>query len=592
MWWGLEGSGWWTLLVMVGALVLLVLEVWGPDLVLFAAVTLLWVTGVISTEEATSGFSNPQVLTVGLLFIVAAAVRETGALRVVTRLFLSGAGSGAGAMARLLFPTAFVSAFLNNTPIVAMLAPMVRDWAASRGLAPSRFLIPISYATILGGVCTLIGTSTNLLVSGLLEDAKMAPFGMFELTPVGLPVALVGLIFMVGGGTRLLPDRRPPDDPRGERGREFSVRIKVEPHSALVGRDVEAAGLRHLEGLFLVEIQRGEQSLAPAKPSDVLEAGDVLGFVGVPSTVVQVLRTPGLLLVTDDGQETHPERAGRVIHEIVIPEQSDLVGQNLRELQFRRRYDAAVLAIHRHGQRLLQKLGDVELRAGDTLLVEATKGFKDTWAGSPDFLILETPTHAPRPAQSWLALGVMVLVVGLMASNRVPPVLAASVGAVLLVLGRCLPLGKARSSVDLSVVVLLACSFGLSNAIENSGLAAAFAGLVERGLGGFGPLAAVAAIYLLAVGLTELLSNAAAAALVFPVALATAHRLGLDPRPFVVAVTIAASMSFITPIGYQTNLMVYGPGGYRFSDFARVGVPLSILCFAAAMLSLAWTYNL
>lgn len=586
-------DAWLTLAALVVMFVALVREALGPDLVLFTTVTFLWVTGVIQTDQAVAGFSNPQVLTVGLLFIVAAAVKDTGALRLLIGPLLQGHPEGVSGRLRLLVPTALLSAFLNNTPIVAMLIPEVRSWAARAHQPPSRFLIPLSYMAILGGTCTLIGTSTNLLISGLMESNGMAPLSMFELAAVGLPATLVGLLFLITLGRRLLPDRVAPDEAKVD-VREFSSRLLVLPGCPWIGMQVGEAGLRHLEGLFLVEIARGERRIVPVRPTNLIMEGDRLTFVGVADTVVELLRTPGLAPLTDHEDEEEVRRTGRqsVVHEIVIPERSQLIGQNLRQVRFRRRYDAAVIAIHRGGHRLLQKLGDVELRAGDTLLLEASMGFRATWGRSGDFVILGVPTELPRGSLGWRTLVILLLMIGGMSTGLVPTVEAAAVSVVLLLLLRCIPVGRARSSMDLSVLILMASSFGLSAAVENSGLAQAAATLFSELLGGLGPLAALAAVYLLCVVVTETLSNAAAAALVFPVALATAAGLGLDPRPFAVAVTVAASMSFVTPLGYQTNLLVYGPGGYRFSDFTRVGLPMTLLVFAVAMICIPWFWPL
>ena len=582
-------EGWFTLLCLGTMFVLLVKEVFGPDLTVGGTVVVLWLAGVIDETEATRGFASPQVLTVALLFILAAALQDTGAMRAVIGRLLGNARTSGGALVRLLGPTVAISAFMNNTPLVAMLTPAVRNWAARRGVSPSKLLMPISFAAILGGTCTLIGTSTNLLVSGLMEaSGAVEPLGMFETGLVGVPAALVGTVYMLTIGRRLLPERRAPDEELDD-NREFLVRLMVGPGCPFIGKAVEEAGLRHLQGLFLVEIVRGDLALLPVRPTDRVLEGDELVFVGVSTTVVELLATPGLKPAIDD--DTEPLSATqRTIHEVVIPERSPLIGLNLREVSFRRRYDAVVVAVHRGGHRMHKKLGDVTLRGGDTLLVEASRGFRATFGTSQDFVIMGMPTTLGDPALAWRALVVVGGTIGLMSSGLVSTLEASAAGALLLLGSGCLRLGRARSSVDLSVVVLLAASFGLASAVQNSGLAKVLATGMGS-FGAFGPLVALAAVYLLTAVLTEMLSNAAAAALTFPVALATATECGADPRPFCIAVAIAASMSFASPIGYQTNLLVYGPGGYRFSDFTRVGLPLAVLVFAVSMVCIStfWT---
>lgn len=585
-------EGWFTLICLGTMFVLLVKEVFGPDLTVGGTVVVLWLAGVIDETEATRGFASAQVLTVALLFVVAAGLRDSGALRAITGPLLGAATTPTTALIRLLGPTVGLSAFMNNTPLVAMLTPALRSWASRRGVAPSRLLMPLSFAAILGGACTLIGTSTNLLVSGLMEASGIKePLGMFETGLVALPAAIAGTAYLLTIGQKLLPERRAPDDKPND-GREFSVRLTVDAGCPFIGQEVEAAGLRQLEGLFLVEIVRGDRSLVPVRPTDRVQEGDELVFVGVSATVVELLAMPGLRpTMNDDDDAPQATSRTRTVHEVVIPERSPLIGLNLREARFRRRYDAAVVAVHRGGHRLLKKLGDVTLRAGDTLLLEASKGFRATFATSQDFVILGLPTPVSDGRRAGRAIVIVVGMVILMATG-LTSTLAASAAAVLLMLGSgCLRLGRARTSVDLSVVVLLASSFGLAAAVENSGLAKVLAGAMAW-FGGFGPIVALAAIYLLTAFLTEVLSNAAAAALTLPVAIATAAATGVDPRPLCIAVAIAASMSFVTPIGYQTNLLVYGPGGYRFTDFTRVGLPLAVIVFVVAMVCIPWFWTL
>jgi len=589
----LSFEAWFTLVVLALTFAALLKEVLAPDIVLFGALVTLWGGGVISAEEATRGFSNAQVLTVALLFVVAAAVQQTGALRKVERLMLGAGTSKAAAVGRLAVPTAALSAFLNNTPIVAMFMPMVLSWAHAHKIAPSRLLIPLSYAAILGGTCTLIGTSTNLVVSGLLEEAGHAPLGMFELSVVGVPVTVLGVLYLATIGQRLLPDRAAPDDPAppGE-ARSYSVSVHVGPTWAGCGKPVEEAGLRHLEGLFLVEIRRADQRIYPVRPTDRIEANDDLIFYGRPETVVELLAINGL--TADDGSHSPqgPSPNSR-IHEIVIRQGSGLIGSTLRELNFRRAYDAAVIGIYRDGERLRSKLGDVRLRAYDTLLVQSAVGFRKAWADSKDFYLLSSPLEGELAGgHTLISLLILVAMVGLMGSGLVSPLLAAAAAAVLMVVSRCIEPGQARRAVDLSVLVVVASAFGLSAAVEKSGLATLAAQAVQSALGDSSPWLALAAVYLLCAVVTELLSNSAAAALVLPVALSVAEVLEVDPRPFALTVCVAASLSFVTPLGYQTNLLIYSPGGYRFTDFTRVGLPLALICFVVTVGILALGYGL
>lgn len=586
----LDLHGWYTLGVLTLMFVALFKEYVGADFVVFGSLVALWIGGVITTEQALSGFHNEMVITIGMLFILSAALRQTGAISMITSRLLARTAEPSRALPRMLFPVAALSSFMNNTPIVAMLTPAVRDWATRQGRAPSKYLIPLSYATILGGTCTLIGTSTNLTVSGLITDAGLAPIGMFELAPVGLPATVVGIGYLVFIGHRLLPERQTPEMQAGGADREYSVVLEVTADCPFVGKTVEGAGLRHLSGLFLGEILRDNRRIVPVRPTTRIKAGDRLVLFGLVETVVELRRTPGLVAVSDlDDHATGQNGTSgdeSTLFEVVVSANSPLVGQNLREAGFRRRYDAAVIAIHRGGQRLNQKLGDVVLRPGDTLMVEAAPGFRRTWANSTHFYLISAVEESERPRHALanfaiLSLIIMVVVVttGLMAVS-----MASALVACLLVWFRAIRPDEARMAINLSVLLIIASAFGISNAVMNSGLADQFGNFVAGSLGDAPPWVVLAVIWIGTVIATEALTNAAAAAIIVPVAISTAEELGRDPRPFVIAVALAASMSFVTPVGYQTNLIVYGPGGYKFGDFARVGLPLSVLMFVVAML--------
>lgn len=571
-------EAWVTLGVIAAAVYVLARDRYTPSVTLLTAVILLLVTGVITPEQAFSGFSNPAPITVAALYVLAAAVEKTGALQPIVGAVLKTPRGERRTLGRLLLPTASASAFLNNTPIVAMLSPQVSRWAERFGISPSRLLMPLSYASILGGMVTLIGTSTNVVVSGLLRDAGYAPFGMFELATIGLPVALTGIAALVILAPSLLPERAPAHRRAEEEAREFVVGMKIVPGGALDGKTVEGAGLRHLRGLFLVQIERERELIAPVGPTTVLHRGDRLTFVGRADQVVELQRMRGLVSTERDHMLTF-DSPSHTFFEAVIGEASPLVGRTLRETDFRGRYQAAVVAIHRAGERIESKLGSVRLKVGDTLLLLGDPGFRRRWRDRSDFLLVSklggTPPTATRKAG--LAAGVAAAMVALVAFG-VLPILHASLLAALALLGmRVVTPGEARSAVDLDVVIIIAAAFGLGAAITQSGLAAIVAHVILAGFGGLGVTGAVLGIVLATILLTELITNNAAAVLMFPIALSVAGELSLDPRTVAIALAITASASFLTPIGYQTNTMVYGPGGYRFSDYARAGAPLTVI---------------
>jgi di/tricarboxylate transporter len=581
------GQAWLTLAVVAAMFVAMVRGVAHPAVAIASAVVVLLVAGVIDERQAFSGFSNAAPITVAALYVVARAVEDTGVLRPLVRGAL---GGGTGLRARLLrlcLPSAAASALLNNTPIVAMLISPVTEWAEARGVSPSRLLMPLSFAVIMGGVVTTIGTSTNLVVSGLLQQSGREPFGLFEITHVGLPLALIGILVLAFLAPAVLPERQSPR--RGlAAARDFVVRMIVEPEGPLAGRSVEAAGLRHLEGVFLVEIERGGEPIAPVAPTTTLRGGDHLLFVGQARRVADLRNLPGLVSAESPHLEAVDTGDHRLV-ETVVGSSSPLLGRTPKEAGFRARYDAAIVGIHREGQPVVAKLGEVKLRLGDTLLLLADSGFRDRWRARPDFIVVQTldgevvqARLTPRAVFVAATVAAVVVVAG---SGLLPILHASLIAAVLMVATRTLSGSAARDAVEIEVLIVIAASFGLGAAIESSGLAAALGHAIVEGLGDLGPRFVLLGVVVATVALTEFISNNAAAALMFPIAMAAAGEVGAEPRSFAVAVAISASLSFLTPIGYQTNTMVYGPAGYRFSDYWRLGAPLTLASIATVVLT-------
>ena len=572
---------WLTIAIIAAALAALIFDLVAPAVAVLGSAIVLMVFGVITPAQALAGFSNPAPLTVGALFVLARAVERTGALSPIVYATLGRGTGGRWTLTRLLVPAAAASAFLNNTPIVAMLAPQVSTWAERNGRSPSLYLMPLSFAVILGGVTTLIGTSTNLLVSGLLQAQGQAPIGMFELTRIGLPAALVGLGLIVVLAPLVLPERRPATRQLEGGTREFVVAMRVVPGGPLDGQAVEAGGLRHLQGVFLVQVERGGEVIAPVAPTTVLRGEDRLTFVGRADLVLDLQVTRGLESA-ERQHVAHFDTAQHTFFAAVVGAASPLVGRTLKEIGFRGNYQAAVVGIHRSGENVAAKLGEVELKLGDTLLLLSDAGFRDRWRDRNDFLLI-SPLGGTAPGVSrkaWL-VGLIGLAIVVGAGTGQVPILQASlVGAVALVALGVLSPAEARGAVDLDVLLVIAGSFGLGEAILKTGLARDLAhGLVAL-TNGLGPRGVLLGLVLATVLLDEVVTNNASAALMFPIALAAATEIGANPRPFALAITVAASCSFLTPIGYQTNTMVYGPGGYRFGDYARLGAPLAAVVVA------------
>lgn len=578
------------------------------------------VLGIITPKDALDGFANPAVVTVGALFIVAAGLRATGVLDWFGNLLLGRVKTAGGALLNLAPTILGISAFINNTPLVAMFVPVVLDWCRRRGVAASKLMIPLSYLTILGGTCTLIGTSTNLVADGLLREERAAAeakglydaafrhelrdMTLFEIGRVGLPSAVLGALFLITIGRRLLPDHSDLLDRFGEKCREYLVEMEVQAECRLAGKSVEAAGLRHLRGLFLIEIDRGEQVITPVSPRDVIQCGDRLVFTGVVGTIVDLVKISGLAPATGRAQrmKTGPERH---LSEAVISKSSPLVGRTIRGARFRRRYNAAVVAVHRNGTRLACKVGDVVMEPGDTLLLQTGPDFANQYRNSPDFYLVAgvEGSQPRRHDRAWLALALLVgFVLWINAMSWIRPdsvfsgmnstAIAALTIAGLMVATRCLPMAEARTSLDLQVLITIAAALGLGRALTESGAAQHIAHFMVQTVGADHPYLLLVALYLLSACFTELITNNAVVAMLVPLGIAMAATAGCSPRPFVMGITLAASLSFLTPFGYQTNLMVMGPGGYHPRDFFRVGLPLFLIVGAVSLLLIPYAWPL
>ncbi len=576
-------EAWFTLAVITVAVLVLTRDLISPAVTFTAAVVVLLVADVLTPEEAFQGFANPAPITVAALYVLARAVERSGALQPIVKVTLGTGRSLRLALARLTIPVAAASAFLNNTPIIAMLTPQVEEWADQRGDSASRYLMPLSFAAILGGMTTLIGTSTNLVVSGLLQADGYEPFTMFELTGIALPIAVVALAINVLVAPSLLPDRIPPRQAARSGGRNFSVRMIVEPGGPLDGVSVGDVQKDLPETTRIVYFEHGGEGAGQIAPEKVLRGGDFLTLIGDTDAVLGLHDVSGLA----SSQQPHLPyefRSGRHAYfEAVVAPESRLVGQSLVDVLFLARYQATVVAIHRAGEPIRGRLAREPLKSGDTLLVISDRGFGERWRDRNDFLLVSrfgasSPEPTPK-AGLVLAIGAAIV---LGAGLGVLPILHLSLlGALALVgLGILTP-NEAKDSIDFDVIVVIGAAFGLAAAVEGSGLGHAAADLVADVLGRFGPQGAMAGIIISTIALSSIITNNAAAALVLPIAISTAADFGIDARSAAVAVALSASASFMTPIAYQTNLMVYGPGGYHFGDYARLGTPLTLIVLVA-----------
>jgi di/tricarboxylate transporter len=569
----------WLTLGLVGIIfALLVFTRLPSDFVFMGVLVVLLVTGVLHPHEALSGFASEGMITVGMLYVVVSGLQATGGLCWITRHILGVPKTDFAARSRLMLPVAGISAFLNNTPVVAMFIPAVNQWVKNIRIRPSQVMIPLSYAAILGGICTLIGTSTNLVVNGLYQSRfGNDGIGMFEITKLGLPCAMVGVLFIIFAGRKLLPNRggagKAFDNPR-----QYTLELLVNEGSPLAGKTVEEAGLDDFAGGLLAELIRGERIISVVRPKEVLQESDRLVFVGVVDAVKELRNVKGLTIADDQLFKLETPRHERSLVEVVVSNTCPLVGKTISEGEFRSVYNAVVLAIARNGERLTGKIADIKLRPGDTLLVESHAGFIPRQRDSRDFFLVSAiedsiPVQAEKAP---LALVILILMVVFAAFNWLSMLKAAMLAAAAMLATGCCSFGQARKSVEWNVLIVIAAALGLGRALDKTGAAETVAtGMLS--LAGNNPHLALALVYIVAAVFTEVITNNAVAALIFPVAMSTAVRLGVNPMPFVICLMIAASASFCTPIGYQTNMMVYGPGGYRFSDYFKIGIPLTVI---------------
>jgi di/tricarboxylate transporter len=581
----LSWQAWLALAVTLGSFLLNALTSLAAEAIFLGALAVLMLSGVLDTATALAGFSNPGMVTVAILYIVVAGLQQTGGLDMMSRSLLGLPQGQTQALIRLIVPVVSLSAFLNNTPLVAMFIPAVGNWCRKLRISPSKLMIPLSYAAIMGGMCTLIGTSTNLVVNGLLiAETDLPGLRMFDLTPVGVPCAIAGSLMLILSQRWLLPQRKPAvaetDDPR-----EYTVEMVVEDNSPLASKTVEKAGLRHLPGLYLTEIQRGEQLLTVINPQEVLQERDQLVFVGMVDSIVDLNQIRGLKPATDQVFKLDSPREERSLIEAVVSNTCPLVGITIREGKFRSRYGAVILAVGRNGERLSGKIGDIRLRPGDALLLEANPSFLEERRASRDFyLISPIPNSDPlRHNKAPFAIAILILMVALVTFGIMDMLNAAALAAVLMVVTGCCSFQQGFRAIDWSVILVVAAALALGKALEVTGAAMTLSNMV-LGLAESNPWIALAAVYAITTLLTEVITNNAAAAVVFPIALSLAQGLEVSFLPFAVSIMIAASASFSTPIGYQTNLMVYGPGGYKFTDFMRVGIPFNLMFWGLTVL--------
>ena len=597
-------EGYTVLAVVVLTIVALAKEVMRPGLVFFSSAVVLMSTGIISDRELVAGFSNKGMITVGVLFLVSEGVRQSGVLNRLAQTYLPRKrGRLIFLIPRIMLPVSVLSAFLNNTPVVIIFAPIIKRWSEKLNLSYKKFLIPLSYATILGGMCTLIGTSTNLVVHGLMIDNGFSGFGMFELGKVGLIIAIIGTIYIAITGNKLLPGKKILFN--GKSSTEFKdyyYDVIIPETSNLIGLEIRNGRLKELNKLLVRCIERGNQVTETKKGSFTILPNDKLLLAGKSDRLNYILGNDNIILSGFNLIKNVPKDKLKQ-YEAVLSPRFPGVGKTIPEFNFYEHYQAVVLAIHRNGERIASNINQLKLKPGDNLVLLTTDKFIQNWGESKIFYLTSYIRDYRTTGTFWKKWLAFIILLVMITGATVGQYFESPAGltfdmfffsilaAVLLIWLKIMTHQKYTKSISWDVLITIACSFAISKALQNSGAAESLARTTINFSRALGPVGVLAAMYIITTIFTEIITNNAAAALVFPIALAAAQQLNVDPKPFFVAIAIAASASFSTPIGYQTNLIVQAIGDYKFNDYVKIGIPLNIISFILALVFIPFFWS-
>jgi di/tricarboxylate transporter len=583
-------------IVLIFIVISLYLELIGPAFTFLIGVIVLGIFQILTPKEILNGFGNEQVAVILMLLLLGDTIRKSDLLdRLLDRIFRR-TKSYRGFLGRMTATVGSASAFMNDTPLVALMMPYVHSWSKRNNISPSKLLIPLSYAAILGGCVTLIGTSTNLIVSGMVNDQNiipgLVPIRLFDFTVAGLPMLILGVTYLIFFSNRLLPDRQDAMEDFSTQSREYLVEAEIRPRSEMIGKTVEQANLRNLPGLYLVEINRGEEHWPAVAPSFILQAGDILVFAGDTTTIAEMVNSDKGLTLKQVGMYKKKHRTEVV--ELVISQNASLVNKTVKEANFRNLFDGAILAVHRNGERIPGKIGNVKLKAGDVLLVLAGDDFNERSRASNEFYLLSRVAEFTNMKwyQNLVLFGGAAAAILIAALGVIPLFMSLLILMILILAMNITKPKDLPKSIDYNLAIIIVLAMALGTAMTKTGMADIIANFFVDALKPFGPVGLLAGIFLVTNLLASYITVKAAVALIFPISVTAALQLGLPTTPFVLIVAHGAAANFITPMGFQTNLMVYGPGGYNFRDYIKIGWPISVMYWIVSVLALSWWWEL